>query len=131
MEQVPSLLHDISKSLKTIAEKEQAKESAKCVYVFTAEQAWDYTCEDIIVRVFDSAEKARKCLHDFIYAPASDGSVVDSDKMSVAQYVEREGWEVEYDEPDRYKAYIPGSYADSHIECTITKCTVELVSSEK
>lgn len=125
LEQVPSLLRDMSKSLEIIAGKKQAEKPEKYVWVFTAEQAWDYVTEDVIVRTFDSEKKARKFLHDFVYKPASDGSIEDSDEESIAKYAKRKGWDVECDEPDHYRAYPEGSYPEEHIECRITKCKVE------
>jgi len=127
MEQVPSLLRDISRSLKAIAEKRQAEEPAGCVWVFTAEQTYDMENFDVVVRTFFTEEIARRFLHDFVYAPASDGSLTgtDTDEESLADFVEKDHWVVEYDEPDFYMAYPEGCYQSDHIECRITKCEIE------
>jgi len=87
------------------------------VWVFTAEQAWDGEVADTITKVFSTEEKAVKYMHDFIHNENSDESIVD--------YVERKGWETEYDEPMLYRAYEDGYYATNHIECQVNKCEIE------
>ena len=105
--------------------KKKENAETQYVWVFTAEQAYDYDSYDVIVRTFATEESARRFLHDFVYAPASDGTIVDSEEESIAQYAERNGWDVEYDEPDFYMAHAEGSYPSDHVECRITKCEIE------
>ena len=89
------------------------------VWVFTAEQAYDYTVEDVVVRVFATEEAACKFLYDFIH----EGS--DDESESIEDFVMRKGWEVEINDTDLYRAFPCGRYPESHIECTITKCEIE------
>ena len=86
------------------------------VYVFTAEQAWDGEAADIIVKTFRKKETAQEYMQKFIH---------DGGEESIADYVESNGWEVEMDEPDLYRAYNDGRYSTDHIEITITECNVE------
>lgn len=95
------------------------KQINEFVYVFTAEQAYDYTVEDVVVRVFVTEEAARKFLYDFIHKGSDDKS------ESIEDFVMRKGWEVEMNDPDLYRAFPFGRYPVSHIECTITKCEIE------
>lgn len=122
MQQVPDLLHDIAKGVQAIADQ-----TPRQVYVFTAEQAYEGDTFDVVVRVFASEESARKFLHSFVYAPASDGNLVgiDVEDESLAEYVRQNEWDVETDEPDFYKAYEPGYYMHGHIECRITRCETQ------
>lgn len=87
------------------------------VYVFTAEQAWDGEAADIIAKTFRKKEMAQEFMQKFIHEPV--------DGESVADYVESNGWYVEMDEPDLYRAYNDGRYSTDHIEITITECNIE------
>ena len=124
MQQVPSLLKDMSKSLKAIASGSQAAVPEGHVWVFTAEQTCDYVTEDVIVRVFSTEEKARLHLHDFIHKVDDSVSTVVDDCVPIADYVALHNWDVEYDDPDHFRAYPEGSYPEDHIECMITRCEV-------
>lgn len=92
------------------------KKVTEKVYVFTAEQAWDGEAADIIVKTFRTREAAQKFMHEFIHEDGDE---------SIAEYVESNGWEVEMDEPDLYRAYNDGRYSTDHIETTITECNIE------
>ena len=116
---VPTALWNISKTneaiLKILAER--LPEEKQYVWVFTAEQAWEGDTEDTIVRTFATEEAARKHLQEFITGDGED--------ESIRQYVERKGWEVDCDEPDHYRVFEDGYYANNHIECTIIKCEIK------
>jgi len=118
MELMPNLLRNISRSLESINKKLEGFQQAQCVWVFTAEQAWDGEATDIIVKSFGAEQAARKYMQKFI----NDG---DGDDETVADYVKRKGWKVEYNTPDLYRAYEDGYYVTNHIELTITKCEIE------
>lgn len=113
MERVPGLLHDLTEAIQGLTETVKPKQ--ECVWVFTAEQAYNGSTEDVIVKTFKTAEAARKFMQDFIHE--------DGDK-TIAEYVKEYEWDVEVDQPDLYKAYEPGYYANDHVECTITKCEI-------
>lgn len=87
------------------------------VYVFTAEQAWDYDVADTIVKVFATEQAARKYMQEFIHDGGGD--------ESIQEYVERRDWSVEIDSPDLYRAFRDGYYSADHIELTITKCEIQ------
>lgn len=114
MEQVPSLLRDISKSLKAIAGNDTAREP-ECVWVFTADQVYDFEACDVVVKVFTTEDAARKFLQDFVHDAGDD---------SIENQAMRNGWEIDAS-PDVYCAYCHGSYSSDHVECTITKCQIE------
>ena len=95
---------------------EPKKTEPQYVWVFTAEQAWDGEVADIIVRAFPTEEAAQKYMREFIN---------DGDGESIAEYVKREGWDVEEDEPSLYRAFNAGYYNTDHIELTITKCEIK------
>lgn len=110
-----------SEKLKTwyfgkILEQCMKPEKKQYVWVFTGEQAWDGEEADVVVRSFGTEKAARKFMQEFIH---------DNSDESIAEYVERKGWEVEYDEPDLYRAFEDGYYNSNHIELTITKCEIE------
>lgn len=111
-EELPSLINEA-----WAVARLKAKQEKQVVYVFTAEQVWDYDVQDTIIKVFAAEQAARSYMHDFIYK--SDGD------ESIAEYVERKGWETEFDEQDLYRAYREGYYGSDHIECQITKCEIE------
>ena len=92
------------------------KKETEKVYVFTAEQAWDGEAADIIVKTFRKKETAQEFMHKFIH---------DGGEESIEDYVKSNGWEVEMDEPDLYRAYYDGRYSTDHIEITITECNIE------
>lgn len=92
------------------------KKEPEKVYVFTAEQAWDGEAADIIVKTFRKKETAQEYMQKFIH---------DGGEESIEDYVESNGWEVEMDEPDLYRAYKDGRYSTDHIEITITECDIE------
>lgn len=87
------------------------------VWVFTAEQAWRGEVADTIVRAFDTEDAARKYLHDFL--------LDDGGEESIRDYVKSKDWDVEFDEPDLYRAYEEGYYVNNHVELTITKCEIK------
>ena len=92
----------------------KAKQEKQVVYVFTAEQVWDYEVADTIVKAFATKEAAQKYLHEFVHG--KEGVIEDAKKY---------GWCIEYDEPDLFQAYRDGYYAQDHTECTITECEIE------
>ncbi len=111
-ERVPNQLNDVVESLKTIAQKM----TSDCVWVFTAEQAWDDETADIIVKAFPTEDAAVKYMHDFL---------LDDGDESIREYVERKEWVVKVDEPLLYRACKDGYYSTDHIELTITKCEIQ------
>lgn len=113
MERVPDLLHDLTEAIQGLTEVVKPKQ--ECVFVFTCEQAYDGCAEDVIVKTFKTDKAARKFMQSFIHEDCDD---------SIAEYVKEYEWDVEVDEPDLYKAYEPGYYANGHVECTITKCEI-------
>ena len=113
VERVPILLNDMAESLKTIA----GKISPECVWVFTAEQAWDGEYADIVVKVFPTESAAVKYMHDFLLDDGGDESIRD--------YIKRKEWEVEMDEPMLFRSFKQGYYGTDHIELTITKCEIK------
>lgn len=112
MEMVPNQLRDICQTLKVIADSIKAQ-TMQTVWVFTAEEASGGSVEDTIVKAFPTEEAAQEYMHHFIYEDGDE---------TIAAYVKRNGWEVEMDEPDIYRAYSDGYYCTDHVECTITKC---------
>lgn len=113
MERVPGLLHDLTEAIQGLTEA--VKPEQECVFVFTAEQAYDGCAEDVIVKAFKTAEAARKFMQDFIHEDGDE---------PIAEYVKEHEWDVEVDEPDHYLAYEPGYYVNGHVECTITECEI-------
>lgn len=111
MEMVPNQLRDICQTLKVIADSIKAQ-TTQTVWVFTAEQASCGSVEDTIVKAFPTEEAAQEYMHSFIYEDGDE---------TIAAYVKRNGWEVEMDEPDLYRAY-GEDYCTDHVECTISKC---------
>lgn len=116
MERVPGLLHDLTEAIQGLAERMPEKDP-EYVWVFTAEQAYDYVVEDVVVKTFRTERSAQDFLYDFIH----DGA----DGESIVEHANENGWDVEFDEPDHYRAFTPGSYAEDHVECSITKCKIE------
>lgn len=88
------------------------------VYVFTAEQAWDFEVADTIVKVFATMKAATDYLHNFLHDGEGSGE-------SLLQYVENEGWVTECNSKTLYRAYRDGYYATDHIELMITKCEIQ------
>lgn len=113
MERVPGLLHDLTEAIQGLTETVKPKQ--ECVWVFTAERAYNGCAEDVIVKTFKTAEAARKFMQDFIH---------EDDDEPIAEYVKEKGWCVDADEPDHYLAYESGYYVNGHVECTITKCEI-------
>ena len=114
MERVPGLLHDLTEAIQGLTEAVKPKQEPEHVWVFTAEQAYDYCSCEVVVKTFGTEESARRFLHDFIHEGDD----------SIARCVEEKGWCVDSDEPDHYMAYREGSYPQDHVDCTITKCEI-------
>lgn len=93
----------------------KAKQEKQVVYVFIAEQSWDFNVADTIVKAFATREAARKYLHEFVHDD-TDGVIGDA---------LRQDWVIEADEPDFFQAYEEGRYAQTHTECSITECEIE------
>lgn len=87
----------------------------KKVWVFTAEQAWDGEAADVIVKTFATEQAARDYLHDFVYKDGDE---------TIAEYVKKHKWGVNYDEPCLYQA-CGDDYCSDHVECTITECEIK------
>jgi len=116
MERVPNLLHDIAESLQTIAGKAADKKpQVKKVWVFTAEQAYDGSALDIIVKTFATEQAAQDYLHDFVNKDGDE---------TIVEYVKKSGWGVDWDEPWIYQAS-GDDYCSDHVECRITECEVK------
>ena len=113
MERVPSTLNNISESLQAIANIMQPA----CVWVFTAEQAWDGEYADIIAKAFLSEHAAVKYMHDFLLDDGGDESIRD--------YVKRKEWMTEVDDPMLFRSSKQGCYDTDHIDLTITKCEIK------
>lgn len=107
MESVPSTLHDIAKSLETIA-KQKEEPKPQTVWVFCADQVCDDDVFDVIMEVFSTEDAALNHLHEFVHG--DDGELA---------YAKKRGWTVEYDEPNHFKSYEDGYYSGNHTECTV------------
>lgn len=75
------------------------------VYVFTAEQVFDYEVSDLIVDVYANKEDAESRLKMF-----ADEAL---------EYVEKRGWVVEHNTSDLYRAYDDGRYPENHVEFSV------------
>ena len=84
------------------------------IYVFTADQAFDGECFDLIVKAFAKKEDAAKELNSF--------------KEDVRKDI-KESWEIERDDEDVYRASQSMDYANQHVELMISE--VEVVDSEE
>lgn len=117
MAQVPGTLREIAEALKTISKKmgdePKAEKPANSVWVFVADQTYDCVSEDILVEVFATKEAAIKYLHQFVREEGDESSV---------DYAKKNGWVIEHDEPDLFRAYRDGCYATDHIECQVHEC---------
>ena len=82
------------------------------IYVFTADQAFDGECFDLIVKAFAKKEDAVKELNLF------KEDVKDSVKT----------FDIDRNEEDTYRACVPMDYANQHVELMITE--TELVNPE-
>lgn len=89
----------------------------KYVWVFSGEQTWEDKTADIVIEIFSTEDAAHKYMKEFINDNSTD--------ESIAEYVERKKWEVEYNTPDLYRAFRDGHYSSDHIELTITKCEIK------
>lgn len=99
-----------------VMERELELEDApQTVWVFTAEQASECDVADTIVETFPTEKAAREYMRSFLHDGGED---------SVVNYVERNGWKVERDEPNLYRAFDEDHYCSDHIECAITECEI-------
>ena len=99
MESVPSTLHDIAKSLETIAGKKQATEPAE-IWVLFAESLCDYELMGRYIHVFTSEDDARKEFKRY----------VDTSRKTA----NANGWEIGADNDDFFEAYPEGEWGTSH-----------------
>lgn len=99
MESVPSTLHDIAKSLETIAGKKQATEPAE-IWVLFAESLCDYELIGRHIQVFTSEDDARK-----EFKRCADIS---------RQTAKSNGWEIGTDNDDFFEAYPQDDWCTSH-----------------
>jgi len=99
MQQVPSLLHDISGSLKAIAENGQAKEPAG-IWVLFSESLYDYQLMSRSIQVFTGEAEAREAFKD---------AVADARRMA-----EDDNYVIGDDEDSFFEAYPDGSWGTSH-----------------
>lgn len=83
------------------------------IYVFTADQAFNGECLDLIVKAFAKKEDAVKELNLF--------------KEDVKDNIKT--FDIDRDEEDTYRACVPMDYANQHVELMITE--TELVNSEE
>lgn len=77
------------------------------IYVFTADQAFDGDCFDLIVKAYTKKEDAIAELKLFV--------------EDVKKDVDERGMEVEVNEDDVYRACVPMDYANQHVELMITE----------
>lgn len=99
MESVPSTLHDIAKSLETIAGKKQATKPAEILVLFV-ESLCDNELMERHIHVFTSEDAARKEFKR--YANIS------------RQTAKSNGWEIGTDDDDFFEAYPEGEWGTSH-----------------
>lgn len=99
MESVPSTLHDIAKSLETIACKKQATEPAE-IWVLFAESLCDYEFIGRYIHVFTSEDAARKEFKRY----------VDTSRKTAKS----NGWKIGADNDDFFEAYPEGEWDTSH-----------------
>lgn len=99
MESVPSTLHDIAKSLETIAGKKQATEPAE-IWVLFAESLCDYELMGRYIHVFTSEDAARMEFKRY----------VDTSRKTA----KANGWEIGTDDDDFFEAYPEGEWGKSH-----------------
>ena len=108
MQQVPSLLHDISGSLKAIAENGQAKEPAG-IWVLFSESLYDYELMSRSIQVFTGEAEARE---------AFKAAVADARRMA-----EDDNYVVGSDEDSFFEAYPEGSWGTSHETVELSETT--------
>ena len=86
----------------------------KCVWVFTADQAYKDEVLDKITKVFSTEEKAKAYMHDFVHG--EDGEY---------QFAQKHGWDIDVDNPDHFMTYEEGYYISNHTEAEVLQLEVE------
>lgn len=116
MEMVSGTLRDIEETLENMTGILALTVKPACVWVFTAEQAYEGLVYDTIVKTFATEQAAQEFMQSFIHEDGDE---------TIEELVEKKGWVKEFDTAILYRASRNGHYEQDHVELTITKCEIQ------
>ena len=86
----------------------------KCVWFFTADQAYEGAVSNKITKAFSTEEKAKAYMYDFVHGEGGE-----------YQFAQKYGWNIDVDNPDHFRTYEEGYYFSNHTEAEVLQLEVE------